>query len=257
MYLKVTSLFKTIFRPQVGSRPNKTSRVSEINSQMTFPIIFIQKILTEVCLEKCRSAINNENGARYRFAYDVLDRLIAESGQQTHYFHCDQIGIQREMTDKDDNLLQFGNYTVWGSLKEETQVTDRAYQPFRLQKQYADHETDLHYNFFRYYKPYAGQVEPLGLSISIVIHIGQQGRHIAGHNNFIPDRSILTANPQDFLDSFHQGNIQISRNISQNKEKVHFIILEVVLIRMQEMRLRQNGEQFIHLKKSPYCSCIA
>ncbi|MBS7052391.1 MAG: RHS domain-containing protein [Veillonella sp.] len=34
-----------------------------------------------------------------------------ESRQQTHYFHCDQIGIPREMTDKDGNLLWLGNYT--------------------------------------------------------------------------------------------------------------------------------------------------
>ena len=133
---------------------------------MTFPIIFIQKILIEVCLEKSRSAISNENGARYRFAYDVLDRLIAESGQQTYYFHCDQIGIPREMTDKDGNLLWFGNYTGWGRLKEETKVTDSAYQPFRLQNQYCDEETGLHYNFFRYYEPDAGRFmnqDPIGL----------------------------------------------------------------------------------------------
>ena len=72
--------------------------------------------------------------------------------------------------------------------------------------------------------------------------IWEKGRHIAGHNNFITGRSILTANPQDLFDSFHQGNIQSSKSISQNKEKVHFMILEVVLIRIQEMRLRQNGE---------------
>jgi len=80
-----------------------------------------------------------------------------ESGQQTHYFHFDQIGIPREMTDKDGNLLWFGNYTGWGRLKEETRVTDNAYQPFRLQNQYADRETGLHYNFFRYYEPDAGR----------------------------------------------------------------------------------------------------
>ena len=80
-----------------------------------------------------------------------------ESRQQTRYFHCDQIGIPREMTDKDGNLLWFGNYTGWGRLKEETKVTDSAYQPFRLQNQYADRETGLHYNFFRYYEPDAGR----------------------------------------------------------------------------------------------------
>ena len=73
-----------------------------------------------------------------------------ESGQQTHYFHCDQIGIPREMTDKDGNLVWFGDYYGWGKLKSETNVTGTAHQPFRLQNQYADLETGLHYNFFRY-----------------------------------------------------------------------------------------------------------
>ncbi len=89
-----------------------------------------------------------------------------ENRQQIHYFHCDQIGIPREMTDKDGNLLWFGNYTGWGRLKEETKVTDSAYQPFRLQNQYADRETGLHYNFFRYYEPDAGRFvnqDPIGL----------------------------------------------------------------------------------------------
>ena len=70
------------------------------------------------------------------------------------------------MTDKDGNLLWFGNYTGWGRLKEETKVTDTAYQPFRLQNQYTDRETALHYNFFRYYEPECGRFinqDPIGL----------------------------------------------------------------------------------------------
>ena len=69
------------------------------------------------------------------------------------------------MTDKDGNLLWLGNYTGWGRLKEETKVTDSAYQPFRLQNQYCDRETGLHYNFFRYYEPDAGRFvnqDPIG-----------------------------------------------------------------------------------------------
>ena len=36
-----------------------------------------------------------------------------ESGQQTHYFHCNQIGITREMTDDKGNLRgsNFYNYS--------------------------------------------------------------------------------------------------------------------------------------------------
>ena len=45
-------------------------------------------------------------------------------------------------------------------------VTGTAHQPFRLQKWYADRETGLHYNFFRYYKPDEGRFvnqDPIGL----------------------------------------------------------------------------------------------
>ena len=97
-----------------------------------------------------------------------------ENRQQTHYFHCDQIGIPREMTDKDGNLLWFGNYTGWGRLKEETKVTDSACQPFRLQNQYADRETGLHYNFFRYYEPDAGRFvnqDPIGLNGAVNLYL--------------------------------------------------------------------------------------
>ena len=80
-----------------------------------------------------------------------------ESDQQTHYFHCDQIDIPRETTDDEGNLVWFGNYTGWSRLKEKNKVTDTAYQPFRIQNQYADRKTGLHYNFFRYYKPEAGR----------------------------------------------------------------------------------------------------
>ena len=81
-----------------------------------------------------------------------------ENHQQTHYFHCDQIGIPREMTDKDGNLIWFGDYTGLCHLKGETNVTSTAHQPLRLQNQYADLETGLHYNFFSYYEPEAGRL---------------------------------------------------------------------------------------------------
>ena len=39
-----------------------------------------------------------------------------ESRQKNHYFHCDQIGIPREMTDDEGNLVWFGDYYDWGKL---------------------------------------------------------------------------------------------------------------------------------------------
>ena len=77
-----------------------------------------------------------------------------------------KIGFPKEIADKNYNLVWFANYTVWSRLKEETKVTDSAYHPFRLQNEYYDSETGLHYNFFRYYKPDVGRFvnqEPIGL----------------------------------------------------------------------------------------------
>ena len=88
-----------------------------------------------------------------------------ETYQEINYFHCDQIGIPREMTDKDGRLLWFGDYDGWGRLDGETNITG-AHQPFRLQNQYCDAETGLHYNFYRYYEPNSGRFvtqDPIGL----------------------------------------------------------------------------------------------
>jgi len=41
----------------------------------------------------------------------ILEFLrLCEGSQQTHYFHCDQIGIPREMIDKDGNLVWLRDY---------------------------------------------------------------------------------------------------------------------------------------------------
>ena len=79
-------------------------------------------------------------------------------GQQClAYFHNDQIGIPREMTDQFGNLLWYGEYTAWGRLKKDERIYQDVHQPFRLQNQYCDQETGLHYNLMRYYEPDAGR----------------------------------------------------------------------------------------------------
>ena len=115
---------------------------------------------------------------RYTYIYTDLDSYEplaqvrdwttedGESKQEINYFHCDQIGIPREMTNSEGNLVWFGDYYGWGKLKSETNVTETAHQPFRLQNQYCDLETGLHYNFFRYYEPDCGRFinqDPIGL----------------------------------------------------------------------------------------------
>ena len=116
--------------------------------------------------------------------------------------------------------------------------------------QYFDQESGLAYNRFRYYDPQSGcylKSDPIGLNggetpyayvhnpidwidffglsacnIAKNIHSGAQGKHIPGHNNYIPGKSILTEDTQKLLDNFHSGNINSSRIISDSKVKVDF-----------------------------------
>ena len=82
--------------------------------------------------------------------------------------HCDQIGVPREMTDSQGKLLWKGRYDAWGQLIHDSNrhAQRSTHQPFRLQNQYFDQETGLHYNFLRYYEPTLGRFitqDPIGL----------------------------------------------------------------------------------------------
>ena len=102
-------------------------------------------------------------------SYEPLAQVFYDNQDETQYlayFHTDQIGIPREMTDVHGNLLWYGEYTAWGRLKKDGRVYKDAHQPFRLQNQYFDEETGLHYNLMRYYEPDAGRFvnqDPIGL----------------------------------------------------------------------------------------------
>lgn len=53
------------------------------------------------------------------------------------------------------------------------------------------------------------------------INIGQQGKHLFGHNNFRSGNSILNTNPQKLLDGVNKGQFKILR-VHQNKVIVDF-----------------------------------
>ena len=102
-------------------------------------------------------------------SYEPLAQVFhnnQDEEQYLAYFHNDQVGIPKEMTDIHGNLLWYGEYTAWGRLKKDERVYKDAHQPFRLQNQYFDEETGLHYNLMRYYEPEAGRFvnqDPIGL----------------------------------------------------------------------------------------------
>ena len=71
------------------------------------------------------------------------------------------------MTDEAGKIIWRGQYSAWGKLLHEEKANNHIHQPFRLQNQYADEETGLHYNFFRYYDAHCGrftQQDPIKLA---------------------------------------------------------------------------------------------
>ena len=102
--------------------------------------------------------------------YEPLAQITTYNGsdkaREILYYHNDQIGIPREMTDGEGNIVWSGDYSGWGKLTQEGRLKLDIHQPFRLQNQHYDEETGLHYNFFRYYDPEIGrftQQDPIGL----------------------------------------------------------------------------------------------
>ena len=96
----------------------------------------------------------------YKGSYEPLAQVFCnnqDKEQYLAYFHTDHIGTPREMTDIHGNLLWYGEYTAWGRLKKDERVYRNAHQPFRLQNQYFDEETGLHYNLMRYYEAETGR----------------------------------------------------------------------------------------------------
>nr|WP_321788553.1 RHS repeat-associated core domain-containing protein [Paraburkholderia sp. J94] len=86
------------------------------------------------------------------------------------YYHCDQIGTPRELTDASGEVAWNAYYQAWGKAHEAISEAARKAgitNPLRFAGQYFDRETGLHYNRHRYYDPASGRFiskDPIGLA---------------------------------------------------------------------------------------------
>jgi RHS repeat-associated protein len=75
--------------------------------------------------------------------------LCSFTAGQAYFYHLDQLGTVREITDEAGQLVWRGRYHAFGEGTAEGNIE----QPWRLPGQYFDAESGLHYNVFRYYDP--------------------------------------------------------------------------------------------------------
>ena len=103
------------------------------------------------------------------------DRYSDRSRNDTLYFHTDSAGIPDQLQAKDGEIVWTSTLTSWGATVDETSSFNQAgeirhgsqiLQNLRLQGQYLDRETGLHFNTFRFYDPDTGRFisnDPIGL----------------------------------------------------------------------------------------------
>ena len=124
-------------------------------------------------------------------APEKADATTAATGAHTtqvYYFHTQPNGLPEELSDNSGNLVWQARYTTWGStVREAWQSFDTAgllqqqprnqttelQQNLRMQGQYLDRETGLHYNTFRYYDADLGAFttpDPIGLGGGLNLH---------------------------------------------------------------------------------------
>ncbi|WP_380184618.1 RHS repeat-associated core domain-containing protein [Kalamiella sp. sgz302252] len=100
--------------------------------------------------------------------YEPLAQIRGVKDPEILWYHCHPNGMPERLTDKEGNLCWHGHNSAWGKLLREERLSGPHYTDnLRMQGQYLDRETGLHYNLFRYYDPDCGrftQPDPIGLA---------------------------------------------------------------------------------------------
>ncbi|MFE8152802.1 RHS repeat-associated core domain-containing protein [Brenneria goodwinii] len=122
--------------------------------------------------------IQNQTPLTYVYSapdsYEPLARIDGVASPEIFWFHCQPNGTPERLTDAEGRLRWEGRNSAWGKLLHESPLPGAGIaQNLRMQGQYLDRETGLHYNLFRYYDPDCGrftQPDPIGLAGGINLY---------------------------------------------------------------------------------------
>nr|GME07322.1 type IV secretion protein Rhs [Ipomoea batatas] len=107
-------------------------------------------------------------------SYEPLARIDGVESPEIFWFQCAANGTPELLTDVEGQKTWEGVNSPWGKLlRESIQRIPVVEQNLRMQGQYLDRETGLHYNLFRYYDPDSGrftQHDPIGLAGGINLY---------------------------------------------------------------------------------------
>ena len=107
--------------------------------------------------------IESQAGATQQHVYLDSRPLARIDGNQLYYYHTDNLGTPRALTDSNGTTVWLATYEPFGNATVMGNITNN----LRMAGQYYDQETGLHYNNARYYDPKVGRYissDPIGLA---------------------------------------------------------------------------------------------
>ncbi|NLW48572.1 MAG: hypothetical protein GXY86_14745 [Firmicutes bacterium] len=135
-----------------------------------------------------------------------FEPLAMVRNEEFYLYHNEPNGCPARLLDESGKVVWAARYDAWGKVKK--LLVDEVDQPLRLQGQYFDRETGLHYNRFRYYCAEIGgfiSQDPLGLAAGENIYrygpnalgwIDPLGLHCDGSGKA---KGLIGKNFEDFL----------------------------------------------------------
>ncbi len=154
----------------LGRRTRKTVTTQRGTSETRF-LWQGYRLLQEQQKDRCRTYVYDPNEAYSPLAR--IDHLRNDSQGDICWFSTDLNGAPLDVTDEQGSICWSGQYGSFGEVRYQSdgfsrllQATTPDPQPLRYAGQYADSETGLHYNLFRYYDPQVGRFtvqDPIGL----------------------------------------------------------------------------------------------
>ena len=138
-------------------------------------------------------------------SYAPMARVDKAEGMESkiYYFHTDQTGIPLELTNTEGDIVWQANYRAWGEVENE--LVGQMEQNLRLQGQYFDHETNMHYNLFRYYDPGVARYissDPIGLLGGVNLY-----RYAPNPISWIDPLGWVTYNTMPGIDGFQKHHL--------------------------------------------------
>jgi len=111
-----------------------------------------------------------DEGIQWLYAPGALTPAARHQKGQLHYVVSDHMGTPRELLTERGKVAWAGRLSIWGEVTEwpvAANDADKLSCNLRFAGQYADEESGLHYNRFRYYDNGTGQYlspDPIGLA---------------------------------------------------------------------------------------------